>query len=65
MLFEVLGDLWVVKRNPYLQDDLLENKKRLNMLLKVMRHRVQSIEDRSFGNMKAAQLTKAARTAID
>ena len=29
MLFEVLGDLWVVKRNPYLQDDLLENKKRL------------------------------------
>jgi hypothetical protein len=30
-----------------------------------MRHRVQSIEDRSFGNMKAAQLTKAARTAID
>ena len=65
MLFEVLGDLWVVKRNPYLQDDLLENKKRLNMLLKAMRHRVQSIEDRSFGNMKAAQLTKAARTAID
>ena len=44
---------------------LLENKKRLNMLLKAMRHRVQSIEDRSFGNMKAAQLTKAARTAID
>ena len=23
MLFEVLGDLWVVTRNPYLQDDLL------------------------------------------
>jgi hypothetical protein len=22
MLFEVLGDLWVVTRNPYLQDDL-------------------------------------------
>ena len=65
MLFEVLGDLWVVKRNPYLQDDLLENKKRLNMLLKAMRHRVQDIEDRSFGNMKVAQLTKAARTAID
>ena len=27
MLFEVLGDLWVVSRNPYLQDDLLENPK--------------------------------------
>ena len=26
MLFEVLGDLWVVTRNPFIQDDLLENK---------------------------------------
>ena len=24
MLYEVLGDIWVVQRNPYLQDDLLE-----------------------------------------
>jgi len=23
----VLGDIWVVKRNPYLQDDLLDNPK--------------------------------------
>ena len=22
MLFEVLGDIWAVRRNPYLQDDL-------------------------------------------
>ncbi len=64
MLFEVLGDLWAVNRNPYLQDDLLENPKRLNLLLQAMNHRMQTIEDRSFGNMKAAQLTKAARTAI-
>jgi hypothetical protein len=25
MLYEVLGDIWVVQRNPYLQDDLLDN----------------------------------------
>ncbi len=25
MLYEVLGDIWVVDRNPYLQDDLLDN----------------------------------------
>ncbi len=25
MLYEVLGDIWVVARNPYLQDDLLDN----------------------------------------
>ena len=33
MLFEVLGDLWVVTRNPYLQDDLLANKKRRKALV--------------------------------
>ena len=26
MLLEVLGDIWVVQRNPYLQDDLLANE---------------------------------------
>ena len=25
MLYEVLGDIWVVQRNPYLQDDMLDN----------------------------------------
>ena len=28
MLYEVLGDIWVVQRNPYLQDDLLEDTRR-------------------------------------
>ena len=28
MLFEVLGDIWAVVRNPYLTDDLLEHGKR-------------------------------------
>jgi len=28
MLFEVLGDMWVITRNPYIQDDLLENRDR-------------------------------------
>ena len=33
MLFEVLGDIWVVDRNPYLQDDLLEDPKRQGLLV--------------------------------
>ena len=33
MLFEVLGDIWVVQRNPYLQDDLLADKKRRRLLI--------------------------------
>ena len=33
MLYEVLGDIWVVQRNPYLQDDLLDNPKRRGLLV--------------------------------
>ena len=33
MLYEVLGDIWVVARNPYLQDDLLANRSRLEALI--------------------------------
>src|SRR5690606_10866229 len=39
MLFEVLGDIWVVKRNPYLHDDLLENPKRQHLLVQALKHR--------------------------
>jgi len=47
MLYEVLGDIWVVRRNPYLQDDLLENPKRRAMLIDAMDHRLNEIEKRS------------------
>ena len=40
MLFEVLGDIWVVVRNPYLVDDLLEHPKRRAALVREMRHRL-------------------------
>ncbi len=46
MLFEVLGDIWVVDRNPYLQDDLLENPKRQRLLVEAMRHRLREIDKR-------------------
>ncbi|MGY2485745.1 DUF3683 domain-containing protein [Cupriavidus sp. CP313] len=46
MLYEVLGDIWVVRRNPYLQDDLLENPKRRQMLVTALHHRLNEIEKR-------------------
>lgn len=46
MLYEVLGDIWVVQRNPYLQDDLLDNPKRFNALIEALRHRLNEIEKR-------------------
>ena len=46
MLYEVLGDIWVVKRNPYLQDDLLDNSGRRSLLIEAMRHRLQEVDKR-------------------
>jgi FAD/FMN-containing dehydrogenase/Fe-S oxidoreductase len=46
MLYEVLGDIWVVQRNPYLQDDLLDNPKRRRQLVDALQHRLHEIEKR-------------------
>src|SRR5881296_3523388 len=46
MLFEVLGDIWVVERNPYLQDDLLDNPKRRRLLIDALHHRLHEVEKR-------------------
>ncbi|OOG41291.1 DUF3683 domain-containing protein [Polaromonas sp. A23] len=46
MLYEVLGDVWVVQRNPYLQDDLLDNPKRRKMLVDALQHRLSEVEKR-------------------
>ena len=46
MLYEVLGDIWVVQRNPYLQDDLLDNPKRRRLLIEALHHRLGEIQAR-------------------
>ena len=46
MLYEVLGDIWVVQRNPYLQDDLLDNPKRRHLLVEALQHRLGEVEKR-------------------
>ena len=46
MLYEVLGDIWVVKRNPYIEDDLLKNPKRRDALVQAMRHRLNEMDKR-------------------
>ncbi len=46
MLYEVLGDIWVVQRNPYLQDDLLDNPKRRQQLVEALHHRLGEVQKR-------------------
>ena len=71
MLYEVLGDIWVVQRNPYLEDDLLDNPKRRQMLIDALHHRLSEVEKRRTPELDAArdalveQLLAAARAAVD
>ncbi|NNE63409.1 MAG: DUF3683 domain-containing protein, partial [Gammaproteobacteria bacterium] len=64
MLFEFLGDIWVIKRNPFIQDDLLENEKRKRMLLEALQHRLQLIDKRANGDEKTLLLVKEARRVL-
>ncbi len=65
MLFEVLGDMWVVERNPYLQDDLINNVDRRDALIRALNHRLEQFERRLNDNRDAARLLAAARDAVD
>lgn len=47
MLFEVLGDIWVIQRNPYLQEDMLFNMKRRELLVNALYHRIKAINQRN------------------
>ncbi len=64
MLFEVLGDLWAVTRNPFIQDDLLQNPKRRKSLVHALHHRLNQIIARAEKNPLALELVEATQTAI-
>jgi len=70
MLYEVLGDVWAVQRNPYLQDDLLDNPKRRRLLIEALHHRLQAIDQRREPSVDAerdarvGQLLDAARRCV-
>jgi FAD/FMN-containing dehydrogenase/Fe-S oxidoreductase len=71
MLYEVLGDIWVVQRNPYLQDDLLDTPRRRQQLVEALHHRLGEVQKRRTPNDDAArdglvaELLTAARGAVD
>ena len=71
MLYEVLGDIWVVQRNPYLQDDLLDNPKRRKLLVEALQHRLGEVEKRRTPDTHAdrdlivGELLVLARAAVD
>ncbi len=63
MLYEVLGDIWVVRRNPYLQDDMLDNPKRRAALIDALNHRLGEVEKRRQRDLEASGDANALRRA--
>jgi len=63
MLYEVLGDIWVVKRNPYLEDDLLANRQRRGALVGALRHRLDEVDKRRLES-EADDPARAARVGV-
>ena len=64
MLFEVLGDMWVIERNPYVKDDLLTNQKRRDAVIAALKHRLKQVEIRADGNANALILHDNCLSAI-
>jgi len=69
MLYEVLGDIWVVQRNPYLQDDLLDNPRRRRLLIDALAHRLTEVDRRRDSadqerHRKVGELLTATRSAV-
>ena len=70
MLYEVLGDIWVVHRNPYLEEDLLANPRRRGLLIAALNHRLAEVERRrdradTARDERVGRLLEAAQTAVD
>ena len=64
MLFEVLGDMWVVDRNPYLQEDLIKNQRRWKSLIGALNSRLDLVRKRANNNTKVLELLQSADLAV-
>ena len=66
MLYEVLGDVWVIQRNPYLQEDMLFNKKRRDLLIEALYHRINSIREQlpTLDEVSAGKIAALMETAL-
>ncbi len=64
MLLELLGDMWMVMRNPYIQDDLLHNEKRRHSLISTMEERLERIRERADGNALTIELVDLGSQSI-
>jgi len=70
MLYGVLGEIWVVHRNPFLQEDLIANPRRRKLLIEELYHGLAEVQHRrqpreSGRDDKVGRLLSAAHSAVE
>ena len=65
MLYEILGEIWAIQRNPYLESELMGRPRRRGELLAGMRRRLEEIEARSAGSSKVMRLLALTRRTVE
>ena len=65
MLFEILGDIWVVSRNPFLKNDLLKDRKRLKKMHGLHQDRLTRIQAGAADNPRASKVAACTECMLD
>ncbi len=63
LLYESIGDLFIIERNPYVYNDYLEDAKKLRKLKKIHEMRFRTIEEHGQGNPLVTRLIAMCRSA--
>lgn len=64
MLYEVLGEMWAIQRNPYLEDGLIGGARARRQMVQGMRRRLGEIEARRGEGDQVPRLLEAAQAAV-
>ena len=65
MLFEVLGEIWAVRRNPYLENDLITNTQRRKIFEDTLNQRLQDIHHRAQKNQQVIKILNIATEQVE
>ncbi len=61
LLFEIIGDIFIIDRNPYIYNDLLENRKKIRKLYRLHKIRLEIIARGSNSNPLVDRLVEKTR----
>jgi FAD/FMN-containing dehydrogenase/Fe-S oxidoreductase len=64
MLYEILGEIWAIERNPYLENELLVRPRARAEMLAGMRRRLAEIEARRSSSARVERLLALAAQAV-